>query len=88
MTWIQKGNNMENIEWVRLCQRDYAWNEAVAYYLDNGTHIFADVKAKRCVASGQYKHMTDICWAALIAAYPRPDIADIASAYEVELEDL
>lgn len=79
---------MNNLEWVRACRKSYAFGKALDYYLENGAHEFVDAMAQRCVEMGVSSKMTDMCWTALINQYPRADIADIATAHGVNLEDL
>lgn len=54
--------------WEQKCIRHPAWARAREDYIENG--MAEDVKWKRCVKSGEIQHMDDMCWTALLAAYP------------------
>jgi len=77
----------KDLDWVRTCQWDYAYTQAANYYMENGVHQVADAKAQRCIEMGR-SGMSDMCKAAINAQYPRPDIAAIATAHNVDLADV
>ena len=79
---------MTDLEWVQLCQKDHAWVQAIEYWLANGSHLVSDSRLQRCIEAGNKSGMTEMCWSELISEYPRADIADIAAAHGVDVEDL
>ena len=51
----------------------YAWEKALKYYRDNGSHEVSNDVTKRCVKLAQYALVPNSCWSELIVQYPRTE---------------
>ena len=79
---------MKDLAWVKLCQKDYAFNKAIEDFYEGVAFPFEDARLEKCITYNNYSQMTPMCVTILNEAYPRPDIAEIAEAHGVTLEEL